>query len=237
MPKRTIILMSALIGIVALIGGLLGIAQRSTSYEATAKMLIVPRTGDEGLAINAADTLSRGPVASTFAEVYASSKVIDSALATAGFDDSEAGQVSVSTTLITDTSVVLVSGVSGSPVLAERAADAVAQSTPELGGYTRAFRAEQIGSAAGSASRTGASGSALALIAVIVAGVLGLVTAAVLGRVFPPVPPAPPESEDVSSRTPPESAESKESKDGSSRSERGTPARSRTVRPRARRSP
>jgi capsular polysaccharide biosynthesis protein len=207
--------MSALIGLVALIGGLLGIAQRSASYEATAKMLVVPRTADEGLAINAADTLSRGPVASTFAEVYSSSKVIDEALTTAGFDDSEAGQVFVSTTLVTDTSVILVSGLSGSPVLAERAADAVARSTPELGGYTRAFRVEQIGTAAGSASRTGASGLTLALIAVIVAGVLGLVTAAVLGRVFP----FPPESQD-----------------GSGLSERGTPVRSRTMRPRARRS-
>jgi capsular polysaccharide biosynthesis protein len=182
------ILTSALIGLVALIGGLLGIAGRSASYDATAKILIVPRTTDDGLAINGADTLSRGPVASTFAEVYSSSRVVQDALSKAGFDAAEAAQVSVGTSLITDTSVIVVSGTSDSPVLAERAANAVAGASPDLGGYTRAFSPEQIGSADGTAARSGASTSTLVVIAIVVALVLALATAAVLGRVFPPPP-------------------------------------------------
>ncbi len=182
------ILTSALIGLVALIGGLLGIAGRSASYDATAKILIVPRTTDDSLAINGADTLSRGPVASTFAEVYSSSRVVRDALAKAGFTAADAAKVSVNTSLITDTSVIVVSGTSGSPVLAERAANAVAGASPALGGYTRAFSPEQIGSAEGTASRSGASTSTLVVVAIVVALVLALATAAVLGRVFPPPP-------------------------------------------------
>jgi capsular polysaccharide biosynthesis protein len=184
-PRRTIILLSALVGLVALVGGLLGIASRSAEYEASAQILIQPLTEDPGLAISAADTLSRGPVASTFAEVYSGSRVIDAALDVANISEADQSEVSISTGLITDTSVVQITAQSGSPVLAERAANAVAAAKPDLGGYTRAFSPELNADATGTATRTGASGSTLAALAVILALVLALVTAAVLGRVFP----------------------------------------------------
>ena len=187
MPRRTIILLSVLVGVVALIGGLLGIASRSAEYEATARVIVVPRTADENVAINAADTISRGPVASTFAEVYASSRVVDDALDDS-LTDEERADVAVSTSLITDTSIVLVTATSSNPVTAEKAANAVARATPDLGGYTAAFRIDQIGDATGTATRTGASGGTLALLAIVVAAVLGLATAAVLGRIFPQPP-------------------------------------------------
>ena len=80
MPRRTIILTSVLVGIVALIGGILGIASRSTSYDATAEVSVVPKTEDVDQSISAVDTLSRGPVTSNYAEAFSSSRIIDPAL-------------------------------------------------------------------------------------------------------------------------------------------------------------
>ena len=186
MSKRSIILFSALIGLVALVGGLLGSAQRSADYEATASVLIVPTTTDAGLSISAVDTLSRGPVSSTFAEAFSSSEVRDAAFAKAGIDPAEARQVAVTSSVVTDTSGVQISATSDNPVLAERAANAVAQYKPDLGGYTVAFNPRQIGTADGTAARSGPSSSTLVIVAIVIAGILALATAAVLGRVFPP---------------------------------------------------
>ena len=188
MSKRSIILFSALIGLVALVGGLLGIAQRSADYEATSSVLIVPTTTDAGLSISAVDTLSRGPVSSTFAEAFSSSEVRDAAFAKAGIDPAEARQVAVTSSVVTDTSGVQISATSDNPVLAERAANAVAQYKPDLGGYTVAFNPRQIGTADGTAARSGPSSSTLVIVAIVIAGILALATAAVLGRVFPPPP-------------------------------------------------
>jgi len=182
--KRSIILFSAVVGLVALVGGLLGIAQRSASYQATAKVLIVPSTTDNGLSISGADTLSRGPVASTFSEAYSSSEVIDAAFAANNVSKADANQVSITSSVITDTSALQVSASSKSPILAERAANAVAAAKPDLGGYTVAFTPRQISNADGTATRTGASTTTLVIIAIIVAGLLAIAAAAVLGRVF-----------------------------------------------------
>lgn len=186
MPRRTIILTSVLVGIVALIGGILGIASRSTSYDATAEVSVEPASTDPDLSLSGVDTLSRGPVTSTFAEAYSGSRVIDDAFEKAGISAEEAGRVSVSASVITDTSFVLVTASSAEPVLAERAANAVAAATPDLGGYSAAFTTKLYDSAEGSATRSGAGTATLLLIAIVVAGVLAVVTAAVLGRIFRP---------------------------------------------------
>jgi len=183
-PRRTIILTSVLVGIVALIGGILGIASRSTSYDATAEVSVVPKTEDVDQSISAVDTLSRGPVTSNFAEAFSSSRVVNEAFGTAGISDDEADRVSVSASVITDTSFVLVTASADEPVLAERAANAVAQSSPDLGGYSAAFQTELYDSADGTAVRSGAGAVTLLLIAIVVAAVLAVVTAAVLGRIF-----------------------------------------------------
>jgi capsular polysaccharide biosynthesis protein len=185
-PRRTIILTSVLVGIVALIGGILGIASRTTSYDATAEVSVVPATEDPDRSISGVDTLSRGPVTNTYAEAYSSSRVIDAAFQQAGISEAEADQVDISASVITDTSFVLVTATSGEPVLAERAANAVASASPDLGGYSAAFTTSLYDSADGSATRSGASTLTLLLIAIVVAGVLAVVTAAVLGRIFRP---------------------------------------------------
>ena len=184
MPRRTIILTSVLVGIVALIGGILGIASRSTSYDATAEVSIVPKTTDPDLSISAVDTLSRGPVTSNFAEAYASSRTVDQAFRAAGISEAEADRVSVDASVVTDTSFVLVTATADQPILAERAANAVAQVSPELGGYSAAFQTQVYDSADGTASRSGAGAVTLVLIAIVVAAVLGIVTAAILSRLF-----------------------------------------------------
>ena len=186
MPRRTIILTSVLVGIVALIGGILGIASRATSYDATAKVSVEPASTDPAQSLSGVDTLSRGPVTSTFAEAYSSSRAVDAAFQTAGISPAEADQVTVSSSVITDTSFVLVTASSAEPVLAERAANAVANATPDLGGYSAAITTKLYDSADGSATRSGAGTVTLLLIALVVAGVLAVVTAAVLGRIFRP---------------------------------------------------
>lgn len=184
MPRRTIILTSVLVGIIALIGGILGIASRSTSYDATAEVSIVPKTTNVDQSISAVDTLSRGPVTSNFAEAFSSSRIVDQAFQAAGISEAEADRVSVESSVITDTSFVLVTATADQPVLAERAANAVARVSPELGGYSAAFETQVYDSADGTASRSGAGAVTLVLIAIVVAAVLGIVTAAILGRLF-----------------------------------------------------
>ena len=90
MPRRTIILTSVLVGIIALIGGILGIASRSTSYDATAEVSVVPKTTNVDQSISAVDTLSRGPVTSNFAEAFSSSRIVDEAFRVAGISEAEA---------------------------------------------------------------------------------------------------------------------------------------------------
>ena len=184
MPRRTIILTSVLVGIIALIGGILGIASRSTSYEATAEISVVPKATTIDESIAAVNTLSRGPVTANYAEAYASSRVIDRAFAAAGITAEEAERVSVTASVVTDTSFILVMAEAGEPVLAERAANAVASTSPELTGYDAAFGTEVFDSADGTATRAGPGTITLLLIAIVVAAVLAFSTAAVLGRIF-----------------------------------------------------
>jgi capsular polysaccharide biosynthesis protein len=183
-PRRTIILTSVLVGIVALIGGILGIASRSTTYDATAEVSVVPKTENPDAAVGAVDTLSRGPVTSNYAEAYASTRVVDQAFKAAGISEADADRVSVQASVITDTSFVLVTASADEPVLAERAANAVAGVNPDLGGYSAAYTTELYDTADGTAARSGPSTITLLLIALVVAAVLAIATAAVLGRVF-----------------------------------------------------
>ena len=79
---------------------------------------------------------------------------------------------------------MLITASADEPILAERAANAVAQSAPDLGGYSAAFETDLYDTADGTAVRSGAGAVTLLLIAIIVAAVLAVVTAAVLGRIF-----------------------------------------------------
>jgi capsular polysaccharide biosynthesis protein len=181
-PKRTIALISLAVAVVAFLAGLVAIAQRSTTYTAEASVIIVPKTTNADEAAGAIDTLSRGSAVSTLAEAYTSDQLIRQAFALAKLSSQDAGNVTVTTNVLADTSKITIAASSANANLAERAADAVANYTPDLGGYTIVYTPQVSGSAAGSATASGPSGAVLFLLNLIVAAGLGVLVYAVLSR-------------------------------------------------------
>ncbi|MCB0873934.1 MAG: hypothetical protein KDC36_11205 [Thermoleophilia bacterium] len=183
MSKRAIALVSIAVGVIALIAGVLAISQRSTTYTAQASVIVQPAanlsTGDK---IGAIDTISRGIVAETLAEAFASDTNVRQAFANGGLTTADASQVSVSTSVIAGTSKILITGSSGDPGLAERAADAVAASKPDLSGFTDPFTPTVQGIAQGTAIASGPAGGLLMMMTLVVAAGLALLSYAGLQR-------------------------------------------------------
>jgi len=181
-PKRMIMLVSVAVGIIALLAGLIAITQRNVEYSADASVIILPASTDPQVAAGLIDTLARNNVQATFAQAYTSDKLVRQAYGVAGFTPQEAAKVSLSTSVITDTSIVVITASSADARLAERAADAVANAKPDLRGFSLAFTPELVSAATGTAFKSGPSSSILFLVALLVAGGLGALTYAGLNR-------------------------------------------------------
>lgn len=168
-------------GALLLLIGLVAIWSRPTQYEAEARVLIVPAQTTGDLPVTSLDTLSRGTVVETFAQVLASPRVRFAAFRRAGIPTGTSDDVKIETGVLSGTAIVRVVATGRDAERAEDAADAIARHRPDLAGYTAAFKPLRIVSAQGTAERAGPAPLALS-VALVAAALLNAVLVLVLLR-------------------------------------------------------
>lgn len=144
-------------GVVLLLIALAVIWSRPAEYAAEARVLIVPAQTEGDVAVTSLDTLSRGTVVETFAQVLASPRVRLVAFRRAGLPTGTSDDVQIETGVLSGTAIVRVVATDRDATRAEAAADAIARHRPDLAGYTAAFEPLRIVSARGTAERAGPS--------------------------------------------------------------------------------
>ena len=157
LDRRSAALAAMLAAAVTLVAGLVSVANRSTTYEATSAVLITPPAGDTTLSVTGSDTLSRGTIVATYAQAYASSRIGQLAYQAAGLGPASTAEVSVSTRVVSGTSIIRITASSPDQATSEKAADALASYHPQLAGYSVAFLPSVIETAAGHGAATGPS--------------------------------------------------------------------------------
>ena len=189
MQRTSVLLISIAFGVATLFAGLVGLTQRSNRFHAESQVLVAPLPTQDPA--DAVGQLGQGVVISTFAQAFTGNNVVRPALQTAGFSADDIGRVKITSQVIAGSAVIEIDAASKDPVLAERAADAVAGAKPPLGGLNKSFDTTVVSKATGTAKRSGASNGALVLVAVIAAIVAGLLAFTVLRRIPPRQPPGP----------------------------------------------
>jgi capsular polysaccharide biosynthesis protein len=144
-------------GVVLLLIALAVIWSRPAEYAAEARVVIVPAQTEGDVAVTSLDTLSRGTVVETFAQVLASPRVRFVAFRRAGLPSDTSDDVKIETGVLSGTAIVRIVATGRDATSAERAADAIARHRPDLAGYTAAFKPLRIVAAQGSAERAGPS--------------------------------------------------------------------------------
>lgn len=178
-PQRLSV--GALVGIlVAAILAVTGSAlvfSRTPRWSATSALIVTPQAAGAGADSLASlyDTLSRGQVAATYAELFRNAQLQRAAEKRAGVPTSAQRDSSVTVTVVTDTSLIDVSATAGSAQNAVRVADAVAQQAQrQANAIGTPYAVNVATTAAGSASRQGHSRAELLSLTLLVAVISGL---------------------------------------------------------------
>lgn len=158
---------------------LLAIWSRPVEYSAEARVLIVPSQTKGDVPVTSLDTLSRGTVVETFAQVFASPRIRLAAFRRAGLPASTDEDVTIETGVLSGTAIVRIVATARDAGEAEAAADAIAEHRPYLAGYTAAFRPLGLAPAAGTAERAGPSPLVLS-VALVAAALINALLVAVL---------------------------------------------------------
>jgi len=150
----------------------------TTPTKWTAESVLVVLPGADLSASDSAayyETLSRGQIVATFAEVADNLRFQQQAEQTFQLSDAQRAGVTTTVSVVPDTSVILVRTTAGTAVIAEQLADATTTlATGYLAGLSRSYRTEFVHTAQGSAFSSGTSPTTLLLLAVVVALVAGV---------------------------------------------------------------
>ncbi len=172
---------SALVGLlVAAIVAITGTAvvlSRSQRWSATSALVVTPHSAGASADSLASlyDTLSRGQVAATYAELFRNPDLEKAAEGRAGVPSSAQDDVSVTVTVVADTSVIDVSATAGSASRAIRVADALAQQARlKVTAMGTPYAVGIATTAAGSVARQGLSRGELFGLTLLVAVIAGL---------------------------------------------------------------
>jgi hypothetical protein len=162
---------------VALLGG--GVAYALTQHRtwaAESMVVVLPATSlDDATSASYYETLSRGQIVATFAEVAGSLGFEQQAEDRLGLTAGQRAQVTTDVSVVPDTAVILIRATADDADVAERMAAATTDlSVLYLAGLSKPYRVVTVPSAAGSASATGMSLPVLLAAALAVALVAGL---------------------------------------------------------------
>jgi capsular polysaccharide biosynthesis protein len=147
---------------------------RAPEWTAETKLLVGPGERADPTNISAYyETLSRGQVTATAAEIIGEPRFLRSAVRQMPVED--VGAATARVTVVPGTSLVSVSVTARMPGTAEALADDIArESTPTVSRLLAPYAATSLGSATGSATRSGLSVSQLVAVIALVAVVAGV---------------------------------------------------------------
>jgi capsular polysaccharide biosynthesis protein len=175
--RRTEVLVGILVAVLVLLGGAGFWLLRPTQYQASTALVVLPnRENDEAAGFY--DTLSRGQVVQTFAEILDLRGAEGASLRGQG--------VSVVVEVVPETSLISVTATAGAPATAEEAADAVlASSRPYFNQLSSPYSVSEVRDAAGTAQRVGLPLGPLAGVVAVVALLAGVASAMAIRALFP----------------------------------------------------
>ena len=173
---RISVLAGAVAALLVVVAGAWLALTTPTKWTAESALVVLP-----GADLNASDsaayyeTLSRGQIVATFAEVADNLRFQQQAEQTLQLSDAQRAGVTTTVSVVPDTSVILVRTTAGTAVIAEQMADATTTlASKYLAGLSRSYRTELVHTAQGSAFSSGTSPTTLLLLAVVVALVAGV---------------------------------------------------------------
>lgn len=173
---RISVLAGAVAALLVVVAGA-GLAVLSPPKWTAESVLVVLPSADLDTSDSAAyyETLSRGQIVATFAEVADNLRFQDQAEQSLNLSDAQRAGVTTTVTVVPDTSVILVRTTAGTAAAAEQLADATTTvATTYLAGLSEPYRADLVHGAAGTATPTGTSPTTLLALAVVVGLIVGV---------------------------------------------------------------
>lgn len=173
--RRSVVVGIVLALLVLASGGALALTTHR-SYTAESVLVVLPRADfDQATSAAFFETLSRGQIVGTFAEVTNHQTFLTQALDQLSLTPAERRQVDTTVSVVPDTSVILVRVSAGSRATAEAVADVTARTASTyLASLSDAYRTQVVRSAAGSSAESGLPPLLVVGLAAAVALVLGL---------------------------------------------------------------
>lgn len=210
---RVSVLAGAIAALLVVLAGA-GLALMSKpKYTAESVLVVLPSAAlDTSDSAAYYETLSRGQIVATFAEVADNLRFQDQAAQNLNLTAEQKAGLTTAVTVVPDTSVILVRTTAGSAAVAEQVADATTTlATAYLAGLSEPYRTDLVHGAAGTATAAGTSPIVLLALAVVVALIVGvgvqqavyhvMVTLRARRRPGDPAPPAEPSEPSEESET------------------------------------
>ncbi len=175
-PLRTSVLSGVVLALLTLAaGGAYALTQQVT-YTAESVLLVLPRADlDDATSAAFYETMSRGQIVGTFAEVANNPSFQAQALDQLGLTPQERQDLTTEVTVVPDTSVILVRVTSPSATAAAQASVATARTTTTyLATLTTAFRTQLVQGATGATPSSGLTPALVLALTGVVAVVLGV---------------------------------------------------------------
>lgn len=173
---RISVLAGAVAALLVVVAGA-GLALMSQPKWTAESVLVVLPSADLNTSDSAAyyETLSRGQIVATFAEVADNLRFQDQAEQNLQLTDAQRAGVSTTVTVVPDTSVILVRTTAGTAAVAEQVADATTTlATAYLAGLSEPYRTDLVHGADGTATSSGTSPTTLLALAVVVGLIVGV---------------------------------------------------------------
>lgn len=165
-----------LVALVVAGGAVAFASSRPAGFEAEARLVVLPRPGlDPPTATAYYETLSRGQIVGTVAEVLQLERFAAAAADRLGVPPSERTDVEVDAAVLPESAMISLTVQAGDPALAESLADGIVdESEGYIADLSDGYALELVSSAAGTALPTGLSGPQYAAVMALAALVIGV---------------------------------------------------------------
>lgn len=191
MSRRDSVIAGTVVAALVLLAGLAVVAVHRPTWTARASVLVLPEApGDQVDALAGLyDTLSRGQVAATYAELLRRPGRISAVLQGLPLTAQRRAEVAVEVEVVPDTSVLEITAQGPDRAIVEQVAEAMAQDgTSYLQRLSSPYTATTVGSAVGSAKAAALGRGALAGLVVLLALVAALVVQQLVQQLAPLLP-------------------------------------------------
>lgn len=177
--RRTVrisVIVGAVLALAIMAAGIAFALIRPAAYTAEAMAVVLPAKGlDEATSASQFETLSRGQIPATFAEVAGNLRFQTAAADQLNLTAAQRQQVQLEATVVPNTSVILVRVTAPDPAVAEKMADATTTLASQyLTGVLQPYRTETVQSAQGTATSSGLTPPLLIFASIVVGLVAGI---------------------------------------------------------------